>query len=112
MRCLYLRLRKPKREQLKLFRKGFQAVLEFVMQATFGVGRDEAKGVALSLGGFGSVAGAEISPRQGVEKKGIGTVGGGDGVLREMQGFSGLEEIGLLDFEKRVGVFVPFDGSG
>ncbi len=99
-------------EQLKLFREGFQAVLEFVVKAAFGAGGEQAKSVALGFGGFGSVTRAEIRPRQGIEKEGIGAVGGGDGVLGEVEGFGGLEEIGLVDFEKRVGVFVPFDGSG
>ena len=104
-------LRKRGQEQLKLFCEGFEAVLEFVMKAALGAGGEQAKSIALGFGGFGRVSRTEIGPREGVEKEGIGAVGGGDGVLGEVEGFGGLEEVGLVNFKKSVGVFVPFDGS-
>ena len=80
------------------------------MQAAFHSGGEQAQSVALGFSGFGSVARTEIGPRQSVEKKGIGAVGGGNGILGKVEGFGGLEEIGLVYFKKSVGVFIPFDG--
>ena len=86
--------------------------MEFVRKAAFGTGGEEVKSVALGFRGFGSVARTEIGPRKGIEKEGIAAVGGSDGVLGKMEGFGGLAEVGLVNLEKSVGVFVPFDWSG
>src|ERR1017187_791696 len=98
---LYLGLRNRGHEQLKLFREGFEAVLEFVVEPALGARGEEAKRIALGFGGFGSVARTEIGPRERVEKERIGAVGGGDGVLGEVERFGGLEEVGLVRSEER-----------
>src|ERR1035441_6801722 len=97
---LYLGLRNRGHEQLKLFREGFEAVLEFVVEPALGARGEEAKRIALGFGGFGSVARTEIGPRERVKKERIGAVGGGDGVLGEVERFGGLEEVGLVDFSR------------
>ena len=78
------------------------------MKAAFGVGRQQVKRLALCLGGLLGVSGAEIRPRQRIQKEWIGSIGGGDRVLRQTERGAGLKEVGPLNFEERVRVFVPF----